>query len=147
VRSIVDKEMTMQLTTVRETRAAGLDFPGVLRGVTAAAVLLTADVHLQLWFAGFRAIHLIGPLFMLNCISGLLIGVAVVSWRRPLSALAAVLYGAGTLAAFLISVNVGLFGFQEVFSGTPQALAGVSEVVAVVAGVATLALGRVGRSS
>jgi hypothetical protein len=87
-------------------RGAALD---VARGLAAAGVLVSAAVHLDLWdLEGFRRIHIIGPLFLLNVIAGLRIGVLVVSWWHWLPALAAVAFGAATLTAFWLSVNVGL---------------------------------------
>lgn len=114
----------------------------ILSGLTAAGVLLSADVHLQLWTEGFRTIHLIGPLFLLNAAGGLVIGVAVVTWRHWLPLLAAVGFGAATLIAFWLSVTVGLLGLKEVATGTPQILAEVAEIVAFLCGLGALLLGR-----
>ena len=107
----------------------------VARGLAVAGVLLSADVHLDLWYSqGFRDIPTIGPLFLLNAVSGVLIGLVVLSWSHWLPALAAAGFGAGTLVAFYLSVSVGLFGLHEVASGQPQVLAQVAEYVAVVFG-------------
>jgi len=76
----------------------------------------------------------IGPLFLLNAVSGVLIGLVVLSWSHWLPALVAAGFGAGTLVAFYLSVSVGLFGLHEVASGQPQVLAEVAEYVAVVFG-------------
>src|SRR6266496_1446572 len=102
----------------------------IARGLAVAGVLLSADVHLDLWYAqGFRHIATIGPLFLLNAVSGELIGLVVLSWSHWLPALAAAGFGAGTLVAFYLSVSVGLFGLHEVASGQPQVLAQVAEYV------------------
>lgn len=106
----------------------------VLRALTAAGVLMSADVHLELWADGFRQISVVGPLFMLNAVGGLLIGVVLLLWRHWLPALAAAGFGVATLVAFLISATVGLFGVHESFSGVPQQMCLVAEVVAAVAG-------------
>ena len=37
-----------------------------MRVVGAAAVLVSAAVHLWLWFEGFRDLSIIGPSFLLN---------------------------------------------------------------------------------
>jgi len=109
----------------------------ILRIVTAAAVLLSGAVHLWLWwYDGFRNISWIGPLFLVNAVAGVVIAIAVLAWPHWLPALVAAGFGASTLGAFLLSTTVGLFGIQEVFWGTPQVLAMVSEVVALVGGVA-----------
>ena len=108
----------------------------VARGLAVAGVFLSAAVHLNLWYAdGFRDIATIGPLFLLNAIGGLLIGLVLLCWRHWLPALAAVAFGAGTLVAFYLSVTIGLFNFKEVATGEPQVLVEVAEYVAVVFGL------------
>jgi hypothetical protein len=103
----------------------------LVRGLAAAGVLLAADVHFDLWYAGgFRDVATIGPLFLLNAIGGLVIGLVLICWRHWLPALAAAGFGVGTLVAFYLSVTVGLFGFKEIASGEPQVLAEVAEYVA-----------------
>src|SRR6266699_761517 len=59
------------------------------RGLAAAGVFLAAVVHLDLWVQGFRSIATIGPLFMLNFVGGMIIGVGVLVWRHWLPGLAA----------------------------------------------------------
>jgi hypothetical protein len=110
------------------------------RGLAAAGVLLSAVVHLDLWEQGFRDIRTIGPLFLLNVVAGLVIGVGVLVWRHWLPAVAAVGFGAATVVAFWISVLRGLFGVKEVATGTPEVLAEVADYAAVVFGLAAAAL-------
>lgn len=110
----------------------------VLRLTTAAAVLVSAAVHLWLWFDGFAEIDVVGPLFLLNAAAGAAITVAVVTWRHWLPLLAAVGFGAGTLGAFLLSTTVGFFGVNERWVGWPVWTSAISEAVAVVAGLAAL---------
>jgi hypothetical protein len=110
------------------------------RGLAAAGVLLSAVVHLDLWQQGFRDIHTIGPLFLLNAVGGLIIGVALVVWRHWLPAAAAVGFGAATVAAFWISVMHGLFGVKETATGTPEVLAELAEYASVFFGLAAAAL-------
>jgi hypothetical protein len=113
----------------------------VSRGLAATGVLLSAVVHLDLWdLQGFRDIPTIGPLFMLNFIGGVLIGVVMLVWRHWLPMLAAAGFGASTVAAFWISVVHGLFGLKETATGSSQVLAEVSEYVAVVFGLLAAAL-------
>lgn len=124
--------------TVPGHRGAALD---VARGLAAAGVLVSAAVHLDLWdVEGFRRIHIIGPLFLLNVIAGLLIGVVVVAWRHWLPALAAAGFGAATLTAFWLSVKVGLFGFRESATGSAQVLAEGAEIAAIVFGILVVAM-------
>jgi hypothetical protein len=110
------------------------------RGLAAAGVLLSAVVHLDLWQQGFRDIHTIGPLFLLNVIAGLVIGVALLVWRHWLPAVAAVGFGVATVVAFWISVTHGLFGVMETATGTPEILAELAEYAAVFFGLAAAAL-------
>jgi hypothetical protein len=124
--------------TVLGPKGAALD---VARGLAAAGVLVSAAVHLDLWdLEGFRRIHIIGPLFLLNVIAGLLIGVLVVSWRHWLPALAAVAFGAATLTAFWLSVKVGLFGFRESATGSAQVLAEGAEIAAIAFGIVAVSM-------
>ena len=104
------------------------------RGLAAAGVLLSAAVHLDLYAGGFRDLATIGPLFMLNAIAGLAIGLLLLCWPNWLSAFAAAGFGVATLVAFYLSVTVGLFGWQEIASGEPQLLAEAAEYVAAVFG-------------
>jgi hypothetical protein len=109
------------------------------RGLAAAGVFLAAVVHLDLWVQGFRSIATIGPLFMLNFVAGMTIGVGVLVWRHWLPGLAAAGFGAATVAAFWISVIHGLFGVKETATGSPEILAELAEYGAVAFGLAVFA--------
>jgi hypothetical protein len=88
----------------------------VLRVVGAGLLVAMAGIHLYLWNSGYSSIDWIGPLFLVNVVAGLLLGVAVLlTPRRRLTAVAALgaMLQAGTLGGLLLSVWVGLFGFHE----------------------------------
>jgi hypothetical protein len=106
------------------------------RVVAAAAVFISAVVHAILWFDGYRDVAVIGAAFMLNAVGGVVIAILLLRWRNWVPWLLAVGFGVATLGAFVLSVTVGLFGFQETPGGVSQWIAAVSEVVAIVAGVA-----------
>jgi hypothetical protein len=108
------------------------------RGVAAAGVLLSADVHLVLYFDGFSDIKVIGPAFLLNAIGGIVIGVAVLVWRHWLPLVAAIAFGISTLTAFYISATVGLFGVHETLTGNQVVLAEIAEWVAIAGAVTAL---------
>ncbi len=121
-----------------EPRPAGRPRPllEVLRGLTAAGVLASAVVHLDLYGAGFSDIPVIGPLFLLNAIAGLGLGVAVLIWSHWLPALLAAGFAATTVVAYWWSVLFGLFGVREVTGGWSVMLAEVAEHLAVTCGLA-----------
>jgi hypothetical protein len=119
-----------------------------VRLVAAAAVLVSAIVHLKLWFDGFRDQDVVGPAFLLNAVGGLVIAVLLVTWRHWVPAFLAVGFGASTLGAFVVATTVGLFGLHEHWVGAYVWIAAASEVVAFVAGLALLVRTvRTGRSS
>jgi len=109
-----------------------------LRIVAAVAVLVSAVVHLKLWFDGFRDIDVIGPAFMLNAVAGLAIAVLLLMWQHWIPAFLAFGFGASTLGAFIFSATVGLFGVHEVWSGGWVLTAAASEIIAIVAGLVLL---------
>ena len=88
-----------------------------LRILAAAAVLVSAAVHLYLWFDVFRHAHVIGPAFMLNVVGGTIIAVLLVTWRHWIPLLLAVGFGASTLGAFIIATTAGLYGVHEHWTG------------------------------
>ena len=105
-----------------------------MRIVGAAAVLVSAAVHLYLWVDGFRDLSVIGPAFLLNAVGGAVIAVLLVAWRSWVPALLTAGFGVSTLGAFILSSTVGLFGLHEHWVGWPVWTAAVSEVVAIVVG-------------
>ena len=109
-----------------------------LRIVAVVAVLVSAVVHLKLWFDGFRDIEVIGPAFMLNAVAGVVIAVLLLAWRHWIASFLTAGFGASTLGAFIISATVGLFGVHESWSGGYVLTAAISEAVAIVAGLALL---------
>ncbi len=117
-----------------------------------ALLVWSAAVHYHLWSEpdGYRSIATIGPLFLLQSISGLVIGVGVVGVRRLWAALIGIGFALVTLAGFLVSVTNGLFGFKESWLAPFAKEAFTLEVVAagllIVAGALCLAGPSSGRS-
>ncbi len=93
----------------------------------------------QCRFDGVRYQDVIGPLFMLNAVAGVVIALLLVLWRHWAPLFLAVGFGAATLGAFVISATVGLFGIHADWTGAMEWTAAASEVVAILAGTVALA--------
>lgn len=93
----------------------------VVRIGAAACVVAGGIVHLQQYFGVFyRVIPTIGPLFLLDFVGAIVLGVALLlpveRWWRPLGALVAlggILFSAGAIVGLEISEHGALFGFHE----------------------------------
>lgn len=87
---------------------------GRLLGVGLTAAM--GWIHVHLWVDGYREVPVIGALFLLNAIGAVVLAVVLLfAPSRLLSVTAVVTAGftAGTLAALILSLTVGLFGVQE----------------------------------
>ena len=112
----------------------------LLRIVSAGLVAAIGIIHLHLWLDGYREIGTIGPLFMLNAISGILLAALLLVWPRLVAGLLALGFVASSLAALLLSINVGLFGFREFTSVAFVMPSIVIECIAIVTVVAWMVL-------
>jgi hypothetical protein len=109
-----------------------------MRVLAAAAVFVSALVHLYLWQDGMKDADVVGPAFLLNAVGGTGIAVLLLVWRHWLPALLAIGFGLSTLTAFVLSATVGLFGVEEGWTGWAVWTAAIAEVVAVVVGARLL---------
>jgi hypothetical protein len=112
-----------------------------LRGIGAAALLVSAGVHLYLWFDGVRN-QSVGPMFLLNVVAGVVIAVLLLRWDSWVPAFLTAGFGAATLGAFVIASTVGLLGVHTVWAGGSVWVAAVAEVVCIVVGGVLLLRGR-----
>ena len=110
----------------------------MIRGIGGLAVVVSAAVHLYLWFDGVKDQGTVGTLFVVNVVAGLVIAVMLLRWRHWIPLLLLAGFGATTFGAFLIAVNGTLFGIHTDWSWYAW-VAAVSEVVAVVVGVVAAA--------
>ena len=111
----------------------------LLRVLIAVCVVVSAVVHLYLWQDGMKTLDVVGPAFLLNGIGGLVLGVLVLVWRHWLPLLGAVGFGVATLTAFLISTTPGgFFGVHEQWVGWAVWASAISEIGAIVLGIAAL---------
>lgn len=106
----------------------------MIRGIGAAAAVVSAVVHLYLWFDGVKDQGTVGALFVVNVLAGLVIALLLLRWAHWIPFFLLAGFGATTLAAFLIAANGSLFGIHTGWSWYAW-VAAVSEVIAVVAGV------------
>ncbi len=93
-------------------------------------------IHLHLWLEGYRLIPTNGPLFLVDAIAAFVLAAALLLWPRPVVGLLGLGLVASTLGALLISLSVGLFGFQESIGASYVMLSIVLEAVAL-AGLVT----------
>lgn len=84
-----------------------------MRIVGACLVALTGYIHWHLWQEGYKFIHVSGPLFLVDAVAGVVLAVAILAWARPLTGLLSAGFNIVTIAALVISLAVGLFGFRE----------------------------------
>jgi hypothetical protein len=107
-------------------------------------VVWSAYIHFHLWDEpqGYRHIPVIGPLFLLQAIGGLVVGILIVAFRRVWVALAGIGYAASTAIGFLLCVGLtkGLFNFKETWQAPFAHLAFAVEVAIVVVLLAAGAL-------
>ncbi|WP_181784502.1 hypothetical protein [Pseudonocardia pini] len=84
------------------------------RVLSALALLAMGGIHLYLVFNGTGGI--LGVLFVLNAVGGLVLALAMLLFRGTLLVLASVLsllFLGGTLLALVLALTVGLFGIRS----------------------------------
>jgi hypothetical protein len=88
---------------------------GAVGGIVVGAVMIAASavVHLYLWTLGYKHIHLIGPAFLFQAVSGLALAVLLVAFRRLVIVVAGLLFCAGSVIALLLSATVGFLGLHD----------------------------------
>ncbi len=120
------------------------------RYVGAVSLIATGVVHLQQYYAVYyRVIPVIGPLFLVNFILGVALGLALLAplpHRAPelhrLAAIGGIALAAGTIIGLAISENGTLFGFHEHGYRSAIVISLVAEAVAIVSPAAYLIASR-----
>jgi len=84
-------------------------------GLIIGSALLAASgaIHLELWSMGYRTIPTIGPLFLIQGISGALVAALLVASRRLFLVVMAAGFMLATIGGLLLSIYFGLFGFMD----------------------------------
>lgn len=106
-----------------------------LRAIAAVSALISAIVHLRMWFDGVREQDVVGPAFMVNAVAGAVIAVLLLTWRHWIPLFLVVGFGAATFGAFIVSTTVGLFGIHATWEGFNVWVSAVTEVQAIVVGL------------
>ncbi len=131
---------------VHQHHPAGTDSAVAPRMLAAIAVLVSAAIHLYLWFDVFRHTDIVGPAFLLNAVGGVVIAVLLVTWRHWIPLALAIGFGVATLGAFIIATTVGLFGVHEHWTSWEVWTAAVAEAVAILAAGSALLRDNASRS-
>lgn len=100
--------------------------------IGAVLLVVSAIIHLHLWSQSYQHIPTIGPLFLIQGIVGIILAVLVAVFRRLVVLAAAALFALGTIGGLLLSVYVGLFGFQDSLSAPYAATSLIVEAIAFV---------------
>ena len=115
-------------------------------GIAGAALLIASGaIHLDLYVTGYNSIPTIGPLFLLQIIAAFLLAAAIPLTGHRLAYAAGAGFGLATLGGYLLTLQVGLFGFTEVrtTAGIIAALIDVAIFAMLAAGmISGLGLGR-----
>lgn len=122
----------------------------VARYVGALSLIATGVVHLQQYYdVYYRVIPTIGPLFLVNFVIGVALGLVLLAplqHRAPelhrLAAIGGIVFAAGTFIGLAISENGALFGFHEHGYRSAIVISIVVEALAVVSLAAYLIVGR-----
>ncbi|HEY7593415.1 MAG TPA: hypothetical protein VH969_09705 [Actinophytocola sp.] len=119
----------------------GVLSPIIWRILSAVALLAMGGIHLFLVLDGVDG--LLGVLFTLNAIGGLLLAIAMLVAPRRLLAIASVLsllFIVGTLLALILALTVGLFGITEQIDGQLVPTTLIVESIGIVVLAVTTAL-------
>ena len=108
--------------------------------VDAGLLIASGAIHLHLWDIAYRHVATLGPLFLVQACSALVIGLAVLLTRHILAVAAGLALCAGTILGFILARTVGIFGFKLTFSSGLANLVLVIEIVAIIALAITGAL-------
>lgn len=80
-------------------------------------ILVSAAIHFALWIILYRAVPIIGELFIAQGIAGLVIGTAIIAMRKLPAVIAGIGYMVASMGGLVASsVGNGLFGFQDGFN-------------------------------
>jgi hypothetical protein len=107
----------------------------VLCVVQAALLVTSGAIHLHLAETAYKHVKTLGPLFIVQFASCLVVALALLVTRHILVAVASVLLPAGTIVGFVLARTVGIFNFKLPYSTTLANQVLFVEIAAVVLGL------------
>lgn len=113
-----------------------------LRTIGAVMALISGLLHLWEYFfngyngMGTNELGTIGVLFLINGIAGIVIAILLWTWRHWIPLLLLFGFGVLSLAGFIISATVGLFGLDETWDNVEGWIAMIVEAIAIVVAIA-----------
>jgi hypothetical protein len=117
--------------------------PGALRILSAILLLAIGGIHLFLVFDGVGGV--LGVLFILNAVAGIVLAIGILALRRRLLravVILSLLFAIASLLALVLALTVGLFGITETWTFTlvPETVIVDSIAVVVLAITSVFAL-------
>lgn len=117
--------------------------PGALRILSAILLLAIGGIHLFLVFDGVGGV--LGVLFILNAVAGIVLAIGILALRRRLLravVILSLLFAIASLLALVLALTVGLFGITETWTFTlvPETVIVDSIAVVVLAITSVIAL-------
>jgi hypothetical protein len=107
----------------------------VLCVVQAALLVTSGAIHLHLAETAYKHVKTLGPLFVVQFVSCLVVALALLVTRHILVAVASVLLPAGTIVGFILARTVGIFNFKLPYSTTLANQVLFVEIAAVALGL------------
>ncbi|GGI48496.1 hypothetical protein SAMN04489721_1399 [Agromyces flavus] len=131
------------------TRSSSTTLLWTMRILSAIVLLVVGGIHLYLVFVGVGG--LLGVLFVLNAIAGLVLAIGMLVLHGRLLGITTVLsllFVIATLSALLLALTVGLFGITETWDFTlvPETVV-IESIGIVVLAVATVVVVRTPRTA
>jgi hypothetical protein len=100
--------------------------------LAALLVVSSGAIHFYLWDIAYQHVATLGPLFLVQGISAVIVALALVALRRGWVVVAALGLMIGTLIGFILVITTGLFGFKLGFVSGWATLTLVAESLATV---------------
>jgi hypothetical protein len=85
----------------------------IAMAIGAGTIATSSAIHLHLWLTGYRHVPRIGPLFLAQSISGFVLAIALVTYRRMVAVLAGMVFQAASAVGLLLSATVGFLGIHD----------------------------------